>query len=147
MQARLAGRLGELAEEFQPALTSDTIDSRGALAEAHKIAAETDVGPFALETASAILVHRGIVEASLLFAGVLILGVPTAYLIFLRLEGPWWRLATLVVAGFVENFVIFAVLLRHPLGGAIAAPVGGFVAFVCCLFNLTELGKPEPRFL
>jgi AraC family transcriptional regulator len=70
MRARLAGRLGELAEDIQPALTSDPTDSRGALAEAYKIAAEIDIGPFALETASVILVHRGVVEASLLFAGV-----------------------------------------------------------------------------
>src|SRR6185437_16425330 len=70
IQARHAGRLRDLAEELQPAFTSDTLDSRGVIAEAYKTAAEADLEPFSLEDAVIVFVHKGIVEASLLFAGV-----------------------------------------------------------------------------
>lgn len=82
-----------------------------------------------------------------LFVGALVLGIPIAFATFLFVRNFWLRLVVLVGAGLVVNFVLFAVLFAHPLGGVIAAPAGAITAAACCLLNLREIGKPDPKFV
>jgi AraC-like DNA-binding protein len=70
VQARRAGRLRELAEGLRPVLSSDGIEGRGVHAETFKIAAELEIEPFSLEDPTIIFVHKGVIEATVPFAGI-----------------------------------------------------------------------------
>jgi hypothetical protein len=70
IQARHAGLLRELAEGLQPTLCSDALACRSVVAEAYKAATDVDLDPFSLEDTVIIFVHKGVLEANLLYAGI-----------------------------------------------------------------------------
>jgi AraC family transcriptional regulator len=70
IQARRAGRIEDIADGLRPVFTSDPVDARGLFAETFKTAGEIDTGPFSLEDVAIIFVHKGVIEATLLFAGI-----------------------------------------------------------------------------
>lgn len=68
-QTRCIKRISELAAALRPAFTSKQIESRGVVAESYRVGEEVEIGPFGLEEAAVILLHKGTFEAALPFAG------------------------------------------------------------------------------
>jgi len=92
--AQRAQRISDLAKALRPAFTSSAIESRGAFAESYRVADEVEIGPFGLDDAAVILLHKGTLEAGISFAGVqqvlamgAVIVLPPATALKLRLRG------------------------------------------------------------
>jgi AraC-like DNA-binding protein len=68
--AQRAQRVSGLAVALRPAFTSSAIESRSTFAESYRVADEVEIGPFGLDVAAVILLHKGTLEAAIPFAGV-----------------------------------------------------------------------------
>lgn len=80
----------------------------------------------------------------ILFIGAVGIGLPIAAWTFRIVKSPMARIGVLLAAGMAVNFVIFALLVGHPLGGLIAAPAAAILVVACCLLNLRLLAQPHP---
>jgi len=82
--------------------------------------------------------------SALLFAGAICIGLPIAAWTFRVVKSPAARAGVLLAAGTTVNFLLFTLLVGHPLGGLIAAPAAAILVVACCLLNLRLLARPRP---